>query len=163
MRIWHEDLPHSVSFRWRPKPQRHLLAFSVVTDWFLTGNWRPHRNKMVRIFKNNKIVISKNCNRKSSHRTEKREHFKQKPYYREIHPMRGLLVSQDPENICKGLEERDDTSLTFFVIFFKKLHRFAKTDYCKYNWSDLWPFWTTKSVGRDSVVRKIAPYPKIEA
>ena len=34
--------------------------------------------------------------------------------------MRGLLVSQDPENICKGLEERDDTSLTFFVIFFKK-------------------------------------------
>ena len=34
--------------------------------------------------------------------------------------MRGLLVSQDPENICKGLEERDDTSLTFFVIFFQK-------------------------------------------
>ena len=88
---------------------------------------------------------------------------KAKPSYREIRPMRGLLVSQDPENICKGLEERDDTSLTFFVIFFKKLHRFAKTDYCKYNWSDLWPFWTSKSVGRDSVVRKIAPYPKIEA
>ena len=116
MRIWHEDLPHSVSFRWGPKPQRHLLAFSVVTDWFLTGNWRPHRNKMVRIFKNNKIVISKIAigspliGRKNGSifltnrlmRTvnkmavlwEELENLlnKPKPSYREIRPMRGRLM-----------------------------------------------------------------------